>query len=275
MPVSEEARKEFNERIRPIKEQINGLVKKDKDDSFALRNVKEGVELKKIILAEQMIYLATVQMSINAISVEMLEVKNNDILNDARKSLYKAIIYLEDVVSNTVDCPYSDIESKLVPIQSLSITRRLEIIRKLGLAIDLLVDAFGENSKWKESFVELRGRHAVVAKNFVDMKQAVKDYFNHNSPVYEDTILYIRLIRELLSKCATDYRDRYELASRRVDDMRMAVNRCSAGMRKRSPIALRRIAMVMSDSNESENIRKKALAWKTKMEDDVKKGVSK
>lgn len=266
MPVSEEARKEFYERIRPIKEQINGLVKKDKDDSFALRNVKEGVELKKIILAEQMIYLATVQMSINAISVEMLEVKNNDILNDARKSLYKAIIYLEDVVSNTVDCPYSDIESKLVPIQSLSITRRLEIIRKLGLAIDLLVDAFGENSKWKESFVELRGRHAVVAKNFVDMKQAVKDYFNHNSPVYEDTILYIRLIRELLSKCATDYRDRYELASRRVDDMRMAVNLL---------IALRRIAMVMSDSNESENIRKKALAWKTKMEDDVKKGVSK
>ena len=266
MPVSEEARKEFNERIRPIKEQINGLVKKDKDDSFALRNVKEGVELKKIILAEQMIYLATVQMSINAISVEMLEVKNNDILNDARKSLYKAIIYLEDVVSNTVDCPYSDIESKLVPIQSLSITRRLEIIRKLGLAIDLLVDAFGENSKWKESFVELRGRHAVVAKNFVDMKQAVKDYFNHNSPVYEDTILYIRLIRELLSKCATDYRDRYELASRRVDDMRMAVNLL---------IALRRIAMVMSDSNESENIRKKALAWKTKMENDIKKGVSK
>ena len=224
------------------------------------------MELKKIILAEQMIYLATVQMSINAISVEMLEVKNNDILNDARKSLYKAIIYLEDVVSNTVDCPYSDIESKLVPIQSLSITRRLEIIRKLGLAIDLLVDAFGENSKWKESFVELRGRHAVVAKNFVDMKQAVKDYFNHNSPVYEDTILYIRLIRELLSKCATDYRDRYELASRRVDDMRMAVNLL---------IALRRIAMIMSDSNESENIRKKALAWKTKMEDDVKKGVSK
>ncbi|MCQ2241331.1 hypothetical protein [Treponema sp.] len=266
MPVSEEARKEFNETIRPIKEQINGLIKKDKDDSFALRGLKEGVELKKIALAEQMVYLATVQMSINNISVEMLEVKNNDILNDARKSLYKAIIYLEDVVSNTVDCPYSDIEAKILPIKELTITRRLDIIRKLGLAIDLLVDAFGENSKWKESFVEMRGRHAVVAKNFVDMKQAVKDYFDHNSPVYEDTILYVRLIRELLSKCATDYRDRYELASKRVDDMRMAVNLL---------IALRRIAMVMSDSEESENIRKKALAWKTKMESDEKKGISK
>ena len=266
MPVSEEARKDFNESIRPIKEQINGLIKKDKDESFALRNQKEGVELKKIALAEQMIYLATVQMSINNISVEMLEVKNNDILNDARKSLYKAIIYLEDVVSNTVDCPYSDIESKILPIKEVSITRRLDIIRKLGLALDLLVDAFGENSKWKESFVEMRGRHAVVAKNLVDMKQAVKDYFDHNSPVYEDTILYVRLIRELRSKCANDYRDRYELASKRVDDMRMAVNLL---------IALRRIAMVMNDSEESENIRKKALAWKTKMESDEKKGISK
>ena len=266
MPVSEEARKDFNESIRPIKEQINGLIKKDKDESFALRNQKEGVELKKIALAEQMIYLATVQMSINNVSVEMLEVKNNDILNDARKSLYKAIIYLEDVVSNTVDCPYSDIESKILPIKEVSITRRLDIIRKLGLALDLLVDAFGENSKWKESFVEMRGRHAVVAKNLVDMKQAVKDYFDHNSPVYEDTILYVRLIRELLSKCANDYRDRYELASKRVDDMRMAVNLL---------IALRRIAMVMNDSEESENIRKKALAWKTKMESDEKKGISK
>ena len=112
----------------------------------------------------------------------------------------------------------------------------------------------------------MRGRHAVVAKNLVDMKQAVKDYFDHNSPVYEDTILYVRLIRELLSKCANDYRDRYELASKRVDDMRMAVNLL---------IALRRIAMVMNDSEESENIRKKALAWKTKMESDEKKGISK
>lgn len=266
MPVSEEARKEFNVTVRPIKDKIEAIVQKDKKEALALRSMKEGVEYKKVELAEQMIYLATVQMSINDVSVEMLEVKNNDILNDARKSIYKAIIYLEDVVSNVVDCPYSDIEARVVCIKDLSITKRLDIVRKLGLAIDLLVDAFGENSKWKETFVELRGRHAIVAKNFVDMKQAVKDYFDHESPVYEDTILYVRLIRELLSKCATDYRDRYELASRRVDDMRIAVNLL---------IALRRIAMVMSDSEESENIRKKALAWKTKMETDVKKGVSK
>ena len=139
-------------------------------------------------------------------------------------------------------------------------------MKKIGLAIDLLVDAFGENSKWKESFVEMRGRHAVVAKNFINMKQACKDYFDHNSPVYETTVTYIRLLRNLLDKCAMEYRDRYELASRRLDDMRMAINLL---------IANRRIAMALGDNTESENIRKKALVWKTKMEADVKAGSSK
>ena len=63
-----------------------------------------------------------------------------------------------------------------------------------------------------------------------------------------------------------EYRDRYELASRRLDDMRMAINLL---------IANRRIAMALGDNTESENIRKKALVWKTKMEADVKAGSSK
>ena len=35
---------------------------------------------------------------------------NEALLNDARKCLYKSIIYLEDIVSNYVDCPFSDYE---------------------------------------------------------------------------------------------------------------------------------------------------------------------
>ena len=227
---------------------------------------KEEIEEKKIFLCEEMIYTATLQMSINSISLEMLETKNNDTLNDARKSIYKSIIYLEELVTNIVDCPFSDLETHLASVAFVPVGRKLDIVKKIGLAIDLLVDAFGENSKWKESFVEMRGRHAVVAKNFINMKQACKDYFDHNSPVYETTVTYIRLLRNLLDKCAMEYRDRYELASRRLDDMRMAINLL---------IANRRIAMALGDNTESENIRKKALVWKTKMEADVKAGSSK
>lgn len=266
MAISDSLRDEFNDRVRPIKQKINICFDKEKADLAAVGKNGKSVEDGKIFLCEELIYTATLQMSINAISVEMLDAKNNDSLNDARKSLYKAVIYLEDVVSNYVDCPFSDLDDRLAKIASVPIEKRFYLVKKLGLAIDMLVSAFGENSKWKESFVELRGRHAVVAKNFIDMKQACKDYFDHESPAYETSVLYIRMLRTLLDSCAMGYRDRYELASRRADDMKVAVNLL---------IANRRIAIALGDNEESEVIRKKALTWRTKMETDIKAGLSK
>ena len=128
-----------------------------------------------------------------------------------------------------------------------------------------LADAFGDNSKWKWTFVEIRGRFVVIAKNLLDMKQAAKDNFDPSSDNYETSVLYIRLIRKLLDASAMDYRDKYELGSRRADDMKQAVNLL---------IAARRVAMALSDSEASEEIKKKAVVWKDKMDADHKAGLS-
>ena len=140
------------------------------------------------------------------------------------------------------------------------------MIRKLGLAIQLLADSFGDNSKWVQSFVEMRGRFVTVAKNLIDMKTAVKDYFDPYSNEYDNTVLYIRLIRKLLDKSANEYRDRYELSTKRLDDMRIAISYL---------IALRRIAMLLNDNVQSEEIKKKALVWRNKLDADIKSGASK
>ena len=205
-------------------------------------------------------------MAQNTLSVNILNFKNNDALNDARKIIYKALIYMEDVVSNFVDCPYADLEPKLSKIAAVPISQRYFLVRKFGLTIKLLADAFGDNSKWKWTFVEIRGRFVVVAKNLLDMKQAAKDNFDPSSPNYETSVLYIRLIRKLLDASAMDYRDKYELGSRRADDMKQAVNLL---------IAARRVAMALSDSEASEEIKKKAVVWKNKLDADVKSGASK
>ena len=105
-----------------------------------------------------------------------------------------------------------------------------------------------------------------MAKNFIDMKQAAKDYFDPRAQDYDNTVLYVRLIRKLVDKSAMEYRDKYEVASRRIDDMRQAINFL---------IAERRIAMVLGDKDDAEEIRKKALVWKTKMEADQKLLLSK
>ncbi|MBO5607380.1 MAG: hypothetical protein J5930_05735 [Treponema sp.] len=261
MAIPTERRAEFAEKSKAVKAQIDNSLKKEKSLLDSIRQNNSGMEYKKMLLGEEMIYIATLYMSINAYSLSIMETKNNEALNDARKTIYKALIYFEEVVSNTVDCPYNEIAPRVEKIENIPIDKRFYLMRKMGLVIQMLYDALGENSKWKWSFVEIRARFAVVSKNLVDMKQASKDYFEPSSQDYDTTVYYVRMIRKLLDKSSMDYRDKYELSTRSEADMQMAINLL---------IALRRIAMILGDSDESEEIRKKALVWKTKMESDQK-----
>ncbi len=263
--ISEETRLHFSEVIQPYKGKITATLEKEKTMLNGMHKGDIDYENKKLLLCEDMIYAASLYMAQNSLSLRLMEVKNNDALNDARKLLYKAIIYLEEIVSDTIDIPYADLMPLLEPIHNVPIIRRYTIIRKLGLAITMLKDAFGDNSKWKWSFVELEGRFATVSKNLIDMKAAYKDYFDPNSPDYETTVLYIRMIQKQLNDSATAYRDKYELSTRRIDDMRNAIKYL---------LALRKLYIAITDSNQAEEVKKKAVVWKDKMDADHKAGLS-
>ena len=263
--ISEETRLHFNEAIQPYKGKNTATLEKEKTMLNGMHKGDIDYENKKLILCEDMIYTASLYMAQNSLSLRLMEVKNNDALNDARKILYKAIIYLEEIVSDTIDVPYADLSPLQESIQNVPIIRRYTIIRKLGLAITMLKNAFGDNSKWKWSFVELEGRFATVSKNLIDMKAAYKDYFDPNSADYETTVLYIRMILKQLNDSATAYRDKYELSTRRIDDMRNAIKYL---------LALRKLYIAIGDSNQAEEVKKKAVVWKDKMDADHKAGLS-
>ncbi len=263
--ITSELRADFQEKTKPVKEKIQSVLAKEKEMLLLMKRDSAGIEYKKLLLCEDMIYTATLYISINSLSVTVMNTKNNDALNDARKMIYKAIIYLEEIVTNNVDCPYSDLAPHLERIANTPIEKRYYLIRKLGLVIQMLVDAFGDNSKWKWSFVELRGRYAVISKNLLDLKEGAKAYFDPASPDHDNTVLFVRLLKKLLDRSATEYRDRYELSTRRIDDMRLAINFL---------IALRRISLILGETEEAEEIKKKAVVWKDKMENDTKHGTS-
>ena len=263
--ISEETRLHFAEVIKPYKERISLTLEKEKT---MLNGIHEGdVDLcfKKLLLCDDMIYISSLYMAQNSLSLKLMDVKNNDALNDARKILYKAIIYLEEIVTNIIDTPYSELTPYHEKMTSITIKRRYEIVQKLGLSINMLKDAFGDNSKWKLSFVELEGRFATVAKNLIDMKSAVKDYFDPRAEDYEITVLYMRAIIRLLNDSATAYRDKYELSTRRIDDMRNGIKYL---------LALRKLYLAIGDSDNAEEVKKKALVWKDKMDADHKAGLS-
>ena len=263
--ITNEDRELFKKEAKQYEDLIKAELDKEKEMLATMKGDAVGVEYKKLILAEQMIYIATLYNAINSASVKILDVKNNDALNEGRKILYKSIIYLEEIVTNIINAAQSDVSEKLEAIANTPLEKRYFLIRKLGLAIQMIIDAFGDNSKWKWSFVELEGRFAVVAKNFYDFKEYIKAYFDPNNPDNENSILYLRLIRTLLDKSANAYRDKYELSSRRLDDMKNAINFL---------LARRRVSVALSESEDAEELKKKAMTWKEKMEADQKAGKS-
>lgn len=264
--ITSENRELFATKSQIHKDAINKIIANEKGVLSSIEKDPSGKALKKLQLCEQMIYVVTLYIAINDLSVSILGTKNNDALNEARKIMYKALIYLEDIVTSHVDVQFFEIEDKVAEIASVSLEKRYYLIRKIGLSIRLLIDAFGDNSKWKWSFVEIQGRFATVAKNLLDWKQASKDFFDSGSENYETTSLYIRIVRKILEASSKDYRDKYELSTHRIDDMRLAINYLSASFR---------IAQILEDNDEAEKFKKKMQIWREKFENDQKKGIAK
>lgn len=264
--ITNQSRDYFEKKIEPYKKLINEISEKEKEIIKDMENDNTNVAYKKISLVDDMLHIVTLYLVINDISIQILSIKKIDSLNEARKILYKAIIYLEETVTSKVDVVYSEYEENVQKISNISVDDRYYLVRKVGLAIHLVIDAYGDNTKWKWSFVELEGRFATVAKNLLDLKIACKVYFDPGHTDYKTTAFYFQLIERLLDKTANSYRDRYELYTHSFDDIRLAINYV---------LALRRIQIMLGNIDEAEESKKKAASWSTKMGADQKKGVSK
>lgn len=263
--VAAEARDDFNVKSEPYKQEIEKSLKKEKEILVGVSSDKTGGAYRRVLLAEEMIYIATIYLTINTLSEELLAVKNTDALNESRKTLYKAVIYLEEIVTNIIDAPYSEYEEALAKIESMTTEKRFFIVRKLGLAIRMLIDAYGENTKWKWAFVELNGRFATIAKNMLDIKEASQIYFNPSSANYDITVYYIQLVRKLIAQSADQYHQRYEFSTHRMDDMQKALLYIAAQ---------RRFCIIFDEKEEAEELKKKGRVLKEKMELDRKKGIA-
>ena len=259
--ISENERQAYNEKVKSYMSITRALLKTENDLAQEARKKPSLASMIKLSLTDEMLNLASNYMAVNGVSMALLKVKSEESLNDARKSLYKAVIYLEEVVSNLIDSPFSDYEDKLKLIVDYDPNQRYNLVRKLGLAIDLLIHAYGDNTKWRWTFVELEGRFAATAKNILDLKNV---YTNSDpeSPYYDSTVYHLRLVKKLLSQSADRYREKYELSTSQMSDFKTGISYLAA---------LRRIHIILAEAEESESIKKKYAIWKQKFETDMKK----
>lgn len=259
--VSSEDRHKYFEKIKPYKATIEVLLKREEAVLKMIKTQSNGVALKRLTLAGEMISIAANYIIINGISQSMLKLRNEEALNEGRKTLYKAIIYFEEVVSPMLDVPFSDYEEKLAEIEVLDARKRYSVVRKVGLAMQLLENAYGDNTKWRWAFVDLEGRFAIVVKNIMNLKTAVANT-DPSSPDYEPTMYHLKLIKKLLLQAADRYREKYELSTNRTDDFKIGINFLNS---------LRRIHALLGERENAEILKKKAEIWTAKLEMDMKK----
>jgi hypothetical protein len=259
--VTDNDRYQYNEKVKIYIDTTKDILNTEKNLLVDIKKTPDEASMKKLKLVDDMLNLASNYIAVNGVSQVVLKNKNEEALNDARKSLYKAVIYLEEIVTNLVDAPFSDYDEKLATINSFDANQRYQLVSKMGLAIDLLVQAYGDNSKWRWSFVELEGRYAAVAKNIMDLRNVIVNKAP-DSPYYDSTVYHLRLIKGLLSRSASRYRDKYELNTGAIPDFKTGISFLAA---------LRRIHILLAESDEAESIKKKLAIWKTKLESDQKK----
>ena len=252
----------YEKKLRYYQKEIDQVLKQEKLIIDLAAKEPEGIAYKKIMLVDEMIYMVTLYLAKFQVASLFLNGKNETILNEARKTIYKAIIYLEEIVSNFIDAPFSDYEEKVHRIEHVPQKQRFYLIRKLGLVIELVIRAYGDNTKWKWTFVEIQGRFATVAKNILDLKDSAATGFDPHSPDYETTMFHLKLVKRLLLQAAEKYRERYETSTSSIEDFRFAIQYLSA---------VRRIHVLLNERNDAEAVKRQIDIWTEKMEKDLQR----
>ncbi len=280
--ISSEAKKRYAERINEYKEQIEKIEGKNTElaasiqktsksqgltsgqyrgDQFADLDALKEVNSKRFRLADQYLDIVSYYNLMNALSLSLLGIRNESFLNDARKACYKSIIYMEENVSPYIDAPFSDYQLGVDSLQDFEDKEKYSFLCKLGFSIDSVIEGFGAGSKWKWSFVELQSRYTVISKNLLNLKTFIAQ-LDPRVEGYSERLAHMQLAKRLLQQSADRYREKYELSTMRLDDIKKAIFFLAA---------IKRLHTMLGEIEEAEIVKKKMEIWKAKMEDDQKK----
>jgi len=254
--VTEVDRSRYLEEINIYKNKIEDFSKRIKNNSVEMANNKDREPFIRIDNANAYLNQISIYCGMNAISVELLEVKNSSFLEKGRLLIYEALMNLEKVVTNYIDVPFSDYEEFLQKIDDITDFDKLNLVKRLGLSIDLIIESFGKDSKWKWSFVELEARFSVIVKNLFDLKK----YQKLNDPReigYKERKEHLKIIFQSMQLASQHYREKYEFTTKDIEDLKKAID-LQKGMF--------RVAQLANEADKVENCKKQIDVWSTLLE---------
>ncbi len=253
-------REQYLKKCTDYQSSIGSITAWESKTMAAMPDDPREMALCKLRLVAGNANISSYHLILNDMSLFILNKKNDEAIDNARKTLTKSVSLMEETVSSYLEAAFSDYEERLALIKEFNVSGRLALMRKLGLTFDLIRAAYGDNSKWRWNLVELEGRYITVVKNFLDLKSASANN-DLMSPNYEPTVYYVRLVKRLLARGADMYREKYEMSSEMEYDFEKGIKYLNA---------LRYVHSMLGEIQEAEFIKKKAATWKDKLESDKK-----
>ncbi len=257
--ISAAKKAEFAERTKDIKEKIDELSKQAQEITKDIAKGNGLVNYKRLALANLYLTMIAYYIRLSDISLDVLGIKNESYLENARKLCYKMLGNLEDIVGAHIDAPLTENKEQLATISQLDDKKRLKLIQKVADAITTVEEKFGPNSKWKWSFVDLDARASAICKNLTDFKR-IQENNDPRIEGFQERMDLLRFVKSYLRKAADRLREKYEVATHDFGEMKKAIQYLRA---------LLRIATIFSTgTDEVNNLRKNIKIWEEKLEED-------
>ncbi|MCU0822521.1 MAG: hypothetical protein MUC95_08620 [Spirochaetes bacterium] len=260
MPITKAEKAAYNDYIKEYQAEIEGLKKTDKEISVKKRKMPAIASYYNIETVFIHLKMTTLYIKMSDASLEMLNIKNESFLNNARKEIYKIIQMLEETVGNDIDRTLKENEEYLEKIDKINPKQILNLMLSLQKIVDIIIQRMGEKSKWKWSFVDIQGRIAVIIKNFINFSDVEKAR-DPRKEFFQDRHDLLKMCKHSLNEAAKQYRTRYEISTQVPTDILKAIELLSA---------LRKINILFGESTDASKLKNTIDALRARLEADEK-----
>ena len=271
MALSKAEKAAYNDEIKDIKKDVDVIGKAINEvmqKKRKLPNISVYYDIEGATLGMRKIKR---YLEMNDLSVEMLGIKNSTFLENARKEFYKVLQYMEQIVGSDIDRSLKENDEYLIKIDRLNPRQILDVMQNINRIFIDLKNKFGQDSKWKWSFVELNARVSVITKNITNFSDIAKLRDPRTEYFYERRDM-MDMCKESLTEAAQQYRTKYEVAGKAREDLKKSIEFLSA---------LRKIHVLFGENEEANKLKttidatKQALASEDKSKDKEKKNKKK
>ena len=258
--VSKAEKAAYNDEIKDIKREVE-TTKKAINEALGKKKKHPAIAgYYNLELASREMDAIENFMKMNDLSMEMLNLRNSTFLENARKEFYKVLQYLEEIVGNQVDRSLRENDEYLATIKQINPSQILKFVQRMHRILNELIRNFGQDTKWKWSFVEWQARAAIITKNITSFSEVAKFRDPRTEFFYERREL-MQLCKDSLTEAARQFRTKYEMAGKARDDLKSSISYLAA---------LRKIHVLFGEDTEATKLKNIIDAAKMALEADDK-----